>query len=210
MLPWRRGREAGTRGSESMTVTPPMALRETHPPTSRIAEADIARRAAAILQQEIQAGALANIVEAERAWSAAGPRLRGAEAIRQLRRGAEDLADLVLDLLAPREPEGVVLRPAANIARGQSGSIATRLANDTTASVELRLRCSDLFTDAGRQIGSSCVLFTPQVLHLPAGQIVQLELNLCVPAEAEPGLYRAVMSADGRPELRALMVVPVV
>jgi hypothetical protein len=174
------------------------------------AEPDIAERAAKILRQEIEAGALASVVEAERVWSASRPQRVDAEMLGHLRGEVEDVLDALLDLLQPSQPPQLVLRPAAPIARGETARMTARLANDTRRPVNVRLSCGDLLCGAGSQIDSRYVQFNPEPLHLAPAQTGAIELSLHVPADAAAGQYRAVIRTRLWPDAQALLLLSVI
>jgi hypothetical protein len=174
-----------------------------------VPETNLAKRAAAILREEIAAGALGNIAQSNRIWLASRRDRFGSHLVRHVRTDIEQLVQALLDVLPPN-PDITVLRPLSPIRRGQTGGIRAWLANSTSDPSDLQFICSDLAGDSGGYMRANCVRISPQPLHLPAGQVVQLDLTVCIPGDVSPGVYRATLQAADCPTLRAVVSVPVV
>jgi len=134
-----------------------------------VATATFGERAAAILRDEIEHGALANVAAASQAWSTYHRDLLTPEAARRLVAEFGGLLDTVLDLLTPSQRSAVasspppaaapdyaadqrrqtieplpVLRARASVPPGGAAEIRTRLQNDGPAPVEVGFVWSDL------------------------------------------------------------------
>ena len=159
----------------------------------------IADRAAAILQDEIAHGALANVAQANQAPLA---RQMGRRVANELER----FLDTLLDLLAPAVPE---LRSAHSVAPGQAAEILTRLWNDGPRPRQIDFRCSDLVTASGNRVPAGCVRLRPVPIYIPPGTAAELSIHLEVPADTRPGVYRGLLQARGMQDLRAQVTLAV-
>jgi hypothetical protein len=147
----------------------------------------------------------------------------GWEAVRRLNAEVGDVLETILDLLAPRTYSAVVYRaasyqdPPASVAAlragsvmpGQTGEIRTGLRNDSGQPVDLSFVCSDLVGDAGQRIAADRIQLQPNRVRLEPDGLVRLTIALEVPANASPGLYRALLQASSLESLRALVTFPV-
>ena len=189
--------------------------------------ATFGERAAAILRDEIEHGALANIAAASQAWSTHHRDLLTPEATRRLAAEFGGLLDTVLDLLTspPRSAAGMpdyaadqgrqtieplpVLRARRPVTPGGVAEIHTRLRNDGPTPAEVGFVWSDLVAEPDGRIHAGCLRLLPGRVRVPPGACVDLAIGLEVPDDARPGLYHALLQATDRVGLRALLAFPV-
>lgn len=195
----------------------------------------LGKRAAAILRDEIEQGALANIAAASQAWSKHHRDLLTPESTRRLAAEFGGLLDTVLDLLTPRPrsaaassrppPAAVpdyaadqrrqtieslpVLRARHAAPLGGAAEIHTRLRNDGPTPAEVGFVWSDLVADPDGRIHAGCLQLMPGRVRLPPGACVDLAIGLQVPDDARPGLYHALLQSTERVGLSALLTFPV-
>jgi hypothetical protein len=199
-----------------------------------VATATLGERAAAILRDEIEQGALANIAAASQVWSAHHRDLLTPEATRRLAAEFGGLLDTVLDLLTPPRrsaaassppPAAVpdyaadqggqtieplpVLRARRSVPPGGAAEIHTRLQNDGPAPAEVGFVWSDLVAEPDGRIHAGCLRLLPGRVRVPPGAWADLAIGLEVPDDARPGLYHALLQATDRVGLRALLTFPV-
>jgi hypothetical protein len=200
-----------------------------------VGTAALGERAAAILRDEIEQGALANIAAASQVWSAHHRDLLSPEATRRLAAGFGGLLDTVLDLLTPSPssaatsslpPSAVmpdyaadqgrqtieplpVLRARRSVPPGGAAEIHTCLRNDGPTPAEIGFVCSDLVAEPDGRIHAGCLRLLPGRVRVPPGACVDLTIGLDVPDDARPGLYHALLQATERMGLRALLTFPV-
>ena len=195
----------------------------------------LGERAAAILRDEIEHGALANIAAASQVWSTHHRDLLTPEVTRRLAAEFGGLLDTVLDLLTP-PPRSVaasslpppaampdhaadhgrqtieplpVLRAQRSAPLGGTAAIHTRLRNDGPAPAEVGFVWSDLVAQPDGRIHAGCLRLLPGRVRVPPGACVDLAIGLEVPHDARPGLYHALLQATERAGLRALLTFPV-
>jgi hypothetical protein len=200
-----------------------------------VGTAALGERAAAILRDEIEQGALANIAAASQVWSAHHRDLLSPEATRRLAAGFGGLLDTVLDLLTPSPssaaasslpPSAVmpdyaadqgrqtieplpVLRSRRSVPPGGAAEIHTCLRNDGPTPAEIGFVWSDLVAEPDGRIHAGCLRLLPGRVRVPPGACVDLTIGLDVPDDARPGLYHALLQATERMGLRALLTFPV-
>ncbi len=194
----------------------------------------LGERAAAILRDEIEHGALANIAAASQVWSTHRRDLLIPEATRLL--GAEfgGLLDTVLDLLTPPRSAAAsslpppvampdyaadqarqtieslpVLRALRSAPLGGAAEIHTRLRNDGPTPAEVGFVWSDLVAEPDGRIDAGCLQLLPGQVRVPPGACADLAIGLEVPDDARPGLYHALLQATEPVGLRALLTFPV-
>jgi hypothetical protein len=192
-------------------------------------------RAAAILRDEIEHGALANIAAASQAWSPYHRDLLTPEATRRLAAEFGGLLDTVLDLLTPPPRSAAassrplpavasdyaadqgrqtieplpVLRARRSAPLGGAAEIHTRLQNDGPTPAEVGFVWSDLVAEPDGRIHAGCLRLLPGRVRVPPGACVDLAIGLQVPGDARPGLYHALLQSTERVGLRALLTFPV-
>ena len=190
----------------------------------------IAQRMDAILRDEIQAGALANIASATRVWADHRRDLALPEATRRLATEFSGLVGTVLDLVAPMavpaadrpaspaprtrpgsRPEQIVesvpvLRARRPGAPGARAEIRTAVVNDGSAPVEVGFFWSDLVSERQGRIAAACLRFRPARLDVPPGATADLVIDLDVPRDAEPGLYHSLIHTTDRGGSPALLM----
>jgi hypothetical protein len=192
-------------------------------------------RATAILRDEIEHGALANIAAANQVWSTHHRDLLTPEATRRLAAELGGLLDTVLDLLTPPPrpsaasslppPAGMpdyaadqgrqtieplpVLRARRSAPLGGAAEIRTRLRNDGPTPAEVGFVWSDLVAEPEGRIHAGCLRLLPGRVRIPPGACVDLAIGLEVPDDARPGLYNALLQATEPAGLRALLTFPV-
>jgi hypothetical protein len=192
-------------------------------------------RAAAILRDEIEHGALANIAAASQVWSTHHRNLLTPEATRRLAAEFGGLLDTVLDLLTPPPRSAAasslpppaampdyaadqgrqtieplpVLRARRSAPLGGAAEIRTRLRNDGPTPAEVGFVWSDLVAEPDGRIHAGCLRLLPGRVRVPPGACVDLAIGLEVPDDARPGLYHALLQATERVGLRALLTFPV-
>ena len=195
----------------------------------------LGERAAAILRDEIEHGALANIAAASQVWSAHHRDLLAPEATRRLAAEFGGLLDTVLDLLTPplrpaaasslpppaAMPDNAadqgrqtieplpVLRARRSAPLGGAAEIHTRLQNDGPTPAEVGFVWSDLVAEPDGRIHAGCLRLLPRRVRIPPGACVDLAIGLEVPDDARPGLYHALLQATEPVGLRALLTFPV-
>ena len=195
----------------------------------------LGERAAAILRDEIEHGALANIPAASQVWSTHRRDLLTPEATRRLAAEFGGLLDTVLDLLTPPPRSAAasslpppaampdhaadqgrqtieslpVLRARRSAPPGGAAEIHTRLRNDGPTPAEVGFVWSDLVAEANDRIDGGCLRLLPGRVRIPPGACVDLAIALEVPGDARPGLYHALLQATERAGLRALLTFPV-
>jgi hypothetical protein len=195
----------------------------------------IGERASAILRDEIEHGALANVAAASQVWSTHHRDLLTPEATRRLAAEFGGLLDTVLDLLTPppRPSAASSLPPPAAMpdyaadqgrqtieslpvlcARrstplGGDAEIHTRLRNDGPTLAEIGFVWSDLVAEPDGRIHAGCLRLLPGRVRVPPGACVDLAIGLEVPGDARPGLYHALLQATEPVGLRALLTFPV-
>jgi hypothetical protein len=199
-----------------------------------VGTATLGERAAAILRDEIEQGALANIAAASQVWSTHHRDLLAPEVTRRLAAEFGGLLDTVLDLLTPpaRSSAASSLPPAAmpgyaadqgrqtieplpvlrarrSVPLGGAAEIHTRLRNDGPTPAEVGFVWSDLIAEPGGRIHAGCLRLLPGRVRVPPGACVDLAIGLEVPHDARPGLYYALLQATERVGLRALLTFPV-
>ncbi len=199
-----------------------------------VGTATLGERAAAILRDEIEHGALANIAAASQVWSTHHRDLLTPEATRRLAAEFGGLLGTVLDLLTPP------LRPAASslpplaampdhaadqggqtieplpvlrarhpVPPGGAAEIHTCLRNDGSTPAEVGFVWSDLVAEPDGRIHAGCLRLLPGRVRVPPGACADLAIGLEVPDDARPGLYHALLQATERVGLRALLTFPV-
>ena len=197
--------------------------------------ATLGERAAAILRDEIEHGALANIAAASQVWSTHHRDLLTPEATRRLAAEFGGLLDTVLDLLTPPSRSAAasspppaamlpdyavdqgrqtieplpVLRARRSAPLGGAAEIHTRLRNDSPTVAEVGLVWSDLVAEPDGRIHAGCLRLLPDRVRIPPGACADLAIGLEVPEGARPGLYHALLQATERVGLRALLAFPV-
>lgn len=200
-----------------------------------VGTATLGERAAAILRDEIEHGALANVAAASQAWSTHHRDLLVPEATRRLAAEFGGLLDTVLDLLtSPPRPAAAsslpppaampdyaadqerqtieplpVLRARRSAPLGGAAEIHTRLRNDGPTPAEVGFVWSDLVAEPDGRIHAGCLRLLPGRVRVPPGACVDLAIGLEVPDDARPGLYHALLQATERVGLRALLTFPV-
>jgi hypothetical protein len=200
-----------------------------------VATATLGERAAAILRDEIEHGALANVAAASQAWSTYPRHLLTPEATRRLAAEFGGLLDTVLDLLTPpRRPAAAsslpppaavpdhdanqggqtieplpVLRARRSVPPGGAAEIHTRLQNDGPTPAEVGFVWSDLVAEPDGRIHAGRLRLLPGRVRVPPGACADLAIGLEVPDDAQPGLYHALLQATDRVGLRALLTFPV-
>jgi hypothetical protein len=195
----------------------------------------IGERAAAILRDEIEHGALANIAAASQVWSTHHRDLLIPEATRRLTAEFGGLLDTVLDLLAPPPRSAAASSLPPPVAMPDHGA-GSRAANDRALPV-LRARRS-------RPLGGAAEIHTrlqndgPTLLRSalcgaiwspnPMAASMRAAFGSCpaeyesrpalastsrlvwrCPTTREPGLYHALLQATEPVGLRALLTFPV-
>ena len=197
--------------------------------------ATLGERAAAILRDEIEHGALANIAAASQVWSTHHRDLLTPEATRRLAAEFGGLLDTVLDLLTPPSRSAAasspppaamlpdyavdqgrqtieplpVLRARRSAPLGGAAEIHTRLRNDSPTVAEVGFVWSDLVAEPDGRIHAGCLRLLPDRVRIPPGACADLAIGLEVPEGARPGLYHALLQATERVGLRALLTFPV-
>ncbi len=189
-------------------------------------------RAAAILRDEIEHGALANIAAASQAWST-----HHRDLLTPGRLAAEfgGVLDTVLDLLAPPPRSAAassraalaavpdhaadqgrqtieampVLRAQRSAPLGGATEIHTRLQNDGPVPAEVSFVWSDLVAEPDGRIHADCLRLLPVRVRVPPGACADLAIGLQVPGDARPGLYHALLQSTERMGLRAMLTFPV-
>ena len=200
-----------------------------------VGTATLGERAAAILRDEIEHGALSNVAAASQAWSTHHRDLLVPEATRRLAAEFGGLLDTVLDLLtSPPRPAAAsslpppaampdyaadqerqtieplpVLRARRSAPLGGAAEIHTRLRNDGPTPAEIGFVWSDLVAEPDGRIHAGCLRLLPGRVRVPPGACVDLAIGLEVPDDARPGLYHALLQATERVGLRALLTFPV-
>jgi hypothetical protein len=201
-----------------------------------VGSATLAERAAAILRDEIEHGALGNIATASQVWSTHHRDLLAPEATRRLAAEFGGLLDTVLDLLTPQPRSAAasslpppsaampdyaadqgrqtieplpVLRARRSGPLGGAAEIHTRLRNDGPTPAEVGFVWSDLVAEPDGRIHAGCLRLLPGRPQVPPGACVDLAIGLDVPDDARPGLYHALLQATGPVGLRALLTFPV-
>jgi len=195
----------------------------------------LGERAAAILRDEIEHGALANIAAANRVWSTHYRDLLTPEAARRLAAEFGGLLGTVLDLLTPPPRSAAasslppptampdyaadqgrqtieslpILRARRSAPLGGAAEIRTRLQNDGPTPAEVGFVWSDLVAEPDGRIHAGCLRLLPGRVRVPPGACVDLVISLEVPDDARPGLYNALLQATERVGLRALLTFPV-
>jgi len=195
----------------------------------------LGERAAAILHDEIEHGALANIAAASQVWSTHHRDLLIPEATRRLAAEFGGVLDTVLDLLTPPPRSAAisplpppaampdyaadqgrqtiepmpVLRARRSVPPGGDAEIHTRLRNDGPTPAEVGFVWSDLVAEPDGRIHAGCLRLLPARVRVPPGACVDLAIGLEVPDDARPGLYHALLQATERVGLRALLTFPV-
>ena len=195
----------------------------------------LGERAAAILRDEIEHGALANIAAASQVWSTHHRDLLTPEVTRRLAAEFGGLLDTVLDLLTPPPRSAAdsslpppaamrdyaadqgrqtieplpVLRARLSAPLGGAAEIHTRLRNDGPTPAEVGFVWSDLVAEPDGRIHAGCLRLLPGRVLVPPGACVDLTIGLEVPDDARPGLYHALLQATERVGLRALLTFPV-
>jgi len=200
-----------------------------------VGTATLGERAAAILRDEIEHGALANVAAASQVWSTHHRDLLTPEATRRLAAEFGGLLDTVLDLLtSPPRPSAAsslpppaalpdyaadrgqqttvpmsVLRARRSAPLGGAAEIHTRLQNDGPTPAEVGFVWSDLVAEPDGRIHAGCLRLLPGRVRIPPGAYVDLAIGLEVPDDAQPGLYHALLQATEPVGLRALLTFPV-
>lgn len=200
-----------------------------------VGTAALGERAAAILRDEIERGALANIAAASQVWSTHHRDFLTPEAASRLAAGFGGLLDTVLDLLTPPPRSAAasslpppaampdyaadqgrqtieplpVLRARRSVPPGGAAEIHTRLRNDGPTPAEVGFVWSDLVAEPHNRIHAGCLRLLPGRVRVPPGACVDLAIGLEVPDDARPGLYHALLQATERVGLRALLTFPV-
>jgi len=200
-----------------------------------VGSATLAERAAAILRDEIEHGALGNIATASQVWSKHHRDLLAPEATRRLAAEFGGLLDTVLDLLTPLPRSAAasslpppaampddaadqgrqtieplpVLRARSSVPPGGAAEIHTRLRNDGPTPAEVGFVWSDLVAEPEGRIHAGRLRLLPDRVRVPPGACVDLTIGLDVPDDARPGLYHALLQSTERVGLRALLTFPV-
>jgi hypothetical protein len=199
-----------------------------------VATAALGERAAAILRDEIEHGALANIAAANQVWSMHHRDLLTPEATRRLAAEVGGLLGTVLDLLTPPPRPAAasspppaalpdhaadpgrqaseplpVLRARGSVPPGGVAEIHTRIRNDGPTPVEAGFVWSDLVAEPDGRIHAGCLRLLPGRVRVPPGACADLAIGLEVPDDARPGLYHALLQATELAGLRALLTFPV-
>jgi len=200
-----------------------------------VGTATLGERAAAILRDEIEHGALANVAAASQVWSTHRRDLLTPEATRRLAAEFGGLLDTVLDLLTPSprpaaassvSPPAAMphyaadqgrqtieplpaLRARRSVPPGGTAEIHTRLRNDGPTPAEVGFVWSDLVGEPDGRIHAGCLRLLPSRVRVPPGTCVDLAIGLEVPDDARPGLYHALLQATEPVGLRALLTFPV-
>ena len=200
-----------------------------------VGTATLGERAAAILRDEIEHGALANVAAASQVWSTHHRDLLTPEATRRLAAEFGGLLDTVHDLLtSPPRPSAAsslpppaalpdyaadrgqqttvpmsVLRARRSAPLGGAAEIHTRLQNDGPTPAEVGFVWSDLVAEPDGRIHAGCLRLLPGRVRIPPGAYVDLAIGLEVPDDAQPGLYHALLQATEPVGLRALLTFPV-
>jgi hypothetical protein len=197
-----------------------------------VATVTLGERAAAILRDEIEQGALANIAAASQVWSTHRRDLLSPEAAHRLAAEFGGLLDTVLNLLTPPPPAASspptpaatpdhgadqgqrieplpVLRARRSVPPGGAAEIHTRLQNDGPTPAEVGFVWSDLVAEPDARIHAGCLQLLPGRVRVPPGACADLAIGLAVPNDARPGLYHALLQATDRVGLRALLTFPV-
>jgi hypothetical protein len=200
-----------------------------------VGSATLGERAAAILRDEIEHGALTNIAAASHVWSTHHRDLLTPEAARRLSAEFGGLLDTVLDLLTPPPRSAAasslpppaamtdyaadqgrqtieplpVLRARRSVPPGGAAEIHTGLRNDGPTPAEVGFVWSDLVAEPDGRIHADCLRLLPGRVRVPPGACVDLAIGLEVPDDARPGLYHALLQATEREGLRALLAFPI-
>jgi hypothetical protein len=191
--------------------------------TSDRAKPSLAERAAAILRDEVENGALANVATARQRWPAVYRDLVAAAASPR----AADVGGLigdVLDLLAPPLPAGRDGRPSPPrptagpvpvltarraAAPGGTSVIRTGLQNDGPDVVEVAFTWSDLVAAPDSRIAASHLRLSADRARVRPGEALELTIVLDVPRAARAGLYRVVVQTTADLGPCALLTFPV-
>ena len=197
--------------------------------------ATLGERAAAILRDEIEHGALANVAAASQVWSTHRRDLLTPEATRRLAAEFGGLLDTVLDLLTPSPRPAAAsslpppaampdygpdqgrqtieplpaLRARRSVPPGGTAEIHTRLRNDGPTPAEVGFVWSDLVGEPDGRIHAGCLRLLPSRVRVPPGTCVDLAIGLEVPDDARPGLYHALLQATEPVGLCALLTFPI-
>jgi hypothetical protein len=116
-------------------------------------------------------------------------------------------------------PDPATLEFANTEARGQL-SLEADGAGAVTAEVwlhnasandlgQVRFRCSDLLSDGGRVVSSSMMAFDPAVVPMPGRSSRAIDVQIEVPHNVQPGLYRGTLLVEGHPHLWLPVVLTV-
>jgi hypothetical protein len=200
-----------------------------------VGTATLGERAAAILRDEIEHGALANIAAASQVWSTHHRDLLTPEATRRLAAEFGGLLNTVLDLLTPPQRSAAalslppvaagpdyaadqgrpkieslpVLRAGRSVPLGGAAEIHTRLRNDGPTPAEIGFVWSDLVAEPDGRIHAGCLRLLPGRIRVAPRACADLAIGLDVPDDARPGLYHALLQATDPVGLRALLTFPV-
>jgi hypothetical protein len=184
----------------------------------------VARRMDAILRDEIQAGALANIASATRAWADHRRDLALPEATRRLATEFGGLVGTVLDLVAPMaRPAADAPAPPASRAEqpvesvpvlrarrpgipGGRVEIRTAVTNEGATPVQIGFRWTDLVAEPRSRIAAASLRCEPARLDVPPGATADLVIDLDVPRDAAPGLYHSLLRTTDRGGSPALLM----
>ena len=164
----------------------------------------LGERAAAILRDEIEHGALANVAAASQVWSTHHRDLLTREATRRLAAEFGGLLDTVLDLLTPLPRSAAasslpppaampddaadqgrqtieplpVLRARSSVPPGGAAEIHTRLRNDGPTPAEVGFVWSDLVAEPDGRIHAGCLRLLPDRPQVPPGACVEEALYI--------------------------------
>ena len=135
----------------------------------------------------------------------------------ELRRRASDFLETLLASLGPgKAPPGSshddqvpLLRSAAPVQAGTSGSVTLRITNEESSVSEVSLYASNFVADSGYDISSLLASFTPRRAVITPGTEVTFEIKLAVPAQAPPGLYSGLVQAVGCKYVKAVIMFEV-
>ena len=206
-------------------MSPTLADRQAPARPAVWSAATITERATAILSEELDRGALANVTKSNQRGAMLGLDPLGLGAASQrLHSEAQRALDTLLQLLAPTSAPGdgrslvssqqapaslVVLRSARLAPPGQSAEIRSQLRNESPQGVDLTFICSDLIAAAGQYIAGDCLQLHPQHVWLEPGGLVSLTIALNVPANTPAGVYHALLEPRPLQRLRALLTFPI-
>lgn len=194
------------------------------PPTSTLT---MPERAAMVLQGELAGDALANITRSNRVWEDREHQLLGSHLGRRVRDEIQALLELFTEpLAAPARraipsrngvraesrpaPEPVaVLRPARPVEPGARAQIRTALRNGRTQPVALGFWCSELVAEPHARIAPARIHVEPRWISILPSGLGHIAVEIEVPDDARPGVYRGLFHVVGIPDLWAILTLDV-